>query len=363
VYLNIINSDDKITEYGDMEDEDDDTNYDIVSSAVRVIEDIEKGQIFDDIRIDFDSIIDNIAPEDNPSRLNQMLVSYYEEIHEVLQKRLDECQDIIEEYMTQLIESKKKNVQKHMHNIAYGTGSKDRDIENNVSNMDIASITKEHNKRLDQLREQYEHFLKNAEGEFFSVLKSVKGESEINSEDHDPSPKENNLREEYNKSNKAYSQNTRQYNQAPVSRTQSHVSISTLNENFSQNDQPQYDDQMYTTGYNTNQRKTEENKNTPKFTHDSTGQNSGEGSDSKINQSQSSNGKYSNSANCLPLKLSASKRIKQRKQVKQNNVERDNRKIVYLWGSGKDGRLANYSDSSEPVPNLVKSEHNFIIID
>lgn len=57
---------------------------------MRVIEDIDKEQIFDDIKIDFDSIVESIAPEDNPSRLNQMLVSYYEEIHEVLQKRLDE---------------------------------------------------------------------------------------------------------------------------------------------------------------------------------------------------------------------------------------------------------------------------------
>ena len=104
-YLNII-SDDKITEYEENEENSEDIDYDVKSSAFRVMEDIEKGQIFDDIRIDFDSIVDNIAPEDNPSRLNQMLVSYYEEIHEVLQKRLDECQDIIEIYMKDLIENK-----------------------------------------------------------------------------------------------------------------------------------------------------------------------------------------------------------------------------------------------------------------
>lgn len=107
-YLNII-SDDKITEYEENEENEEnseDIDYDVKSSAFRVMEDIEKGQIFDDIRIDFDSIVDNIAPEDNPSRLNQMLVSYYEEIHEVLQKRLDECQDIIEKYMKDLIENK-----------------------------------------------------------------------------------------------------------------------------------------------------------------------------------------------------------------------------------------------------------------
>jgi len=88
-YLNLIDTGEQ---YNNLEggEESDDINYDIQSSALKVIEDIDKKQIFDDIRIDFDSIIENIAPEDNPSRLNQMLVSYYEEIHEVLQKRLDE---------------------------------------------------------------------------------------------------------------------------------------------------------------------------------------------------------------------------------------------------------------------------------
>ena len=103
IYLNLITSGDQDSQN---EEEIDSVNYDIKISATRVIEDIEKRQIFDDIKIDFDSIVENIAPEDNPSRLNQMLVSYYEEIHEVLQKRLDECQDIIGEYMTQLIECK-----------------------------------------------------------------------------------------------------------------------------------------------------------------------------------------------------------------------------------------------------------------
>ena len=101
--MNLITSGDQDSQN---EEEIDSVNYDIKMSATRVIEDIEKRQIFADIKIDFDSIVENIAPEDNPSRLNQMLVSYYEEIHEVLQKRLDECQDIIGEYMTQLIECK-----------------------------------------------------------------------------------------------------------------------------------------------------------------------------------------------------------------------------------------------------------------
>ena len=97
IYLNLVNQTQPDIESSN-DEESDETNYDIKASAIRVLEDIDKRQIFDDIRIDFESIVDNIAPEDNPSRLNQMLVSYYEEINEVLQKRLDEWQEIIEEY-------------------------------------------------------------------------------------------------------------------------------------------------------------------------------------------------------------------------------------------------------------------------
>ena len=183
IYLNVVNQEEREDNSNDNEDSEEDIDYDIQASALRVIEDIEKRQIFDDIRIDFDSIVDNIAPEDNPSRLNQMLVSYYEEIHEVLQKRLDEWQDIIEEYMTQLIESKRKQFQKQMESIALGEGELTHDFKFTANNkIDISSITSEHNKRLSQLREQYEEFLKNTEIEFFNVLKAVKGNSDLNSE-------------------------------------------------------------------------------------------------------------------------------------------------------------------------------------
>ncbi|CAI2374245.1 unnamed protein product [Moneuplotes crassus] len=233
-YLNIV-PDDKITEY-DEEENSDDISYEVKSSATRVIEDIEKRKIFDDIRIDFESIVDSIAPEDNPSRLNQMLVSYYEEIHEVLQKRLDECQDIIERYMKELIESKKRNIQKQMENLAFGRRNSSRDptIMNQDNQMDIGSITSEHNKRLNQLREQYESFLKNAENEFFNVLKSVKGDSDMNSNSNDNSPKEKNFQEEYNKFNKKQTANLNREGERSRSNLSSHVSISSLNENSSQ---------------------------------------------------------------------------------------------------------------------------------
>lgn len=189
VYLNIISSNDNIdqdSQANNDENDSDDISYDIKTSAMRVIDDIEQKQIFDDIRIDFDSIIDNIAPEDNPSRLNQMLVSYYEEIHEVLQKRLDECQDIIGEYMTQLIESKKKNIQRHMEQLASGDHNhSESSFSTKGSKLDIESITIEHNRRLGQLRDQYEEFLQNAELEFFNVLKNIKGGSEMNYNEQD----------------------------------------------------------------------------------------------------------------------------------------------------------------------------------
>jgi hypothetical protein len=279
-YLNVINNDDRITEYDeDEEQSDEDINYDVQASALRVIEDIENKQIFDDIRIDFDSIVDNIAPEDNPSRLNQMLVSYYEEIHEVLQKRLEECQDIIQEYMTQMIESKKMTFQKQFEdgsNKVINSGKSNFSQKNGL----IDSVTSEHSKRLGQLREQYEEFLKNAENEFFNVLRSVKGGTETTSDMPYNISKEHRLQEDSLSQQDFY----------PIEEDQ-------LQE--SSNSPSPKKDSIYQTKTSHPKPPTLP-KDTPKFSHSPS-------------------------------------------------------KSLYLWGSGKDGRLANLLDHSEPIPFLVKT--------
>ena len=61
------------------------------------------------------------------------------------------------------------------------------DFSTKGSKIDIESITVEHNRRLSQLREQYEEFLQNAELQFFGVLKSIKGNSEANYNEQDNS--------------------------------------------------------------------------------------------------------------------------------------------------------------------------------
>lgn len=320
--------DDKITEYEE-EETSDDVNFDVKNSALRVIEDIEQGQIFDDIRIDFDSIIDNIAPEDNPSRLNQMLVSYYEEIHEVLQKRLDECQDIIERYMKELIESKKRNIQKQMENIAFGRRNSSRDptVISHDNQMDIAGITSEHNKRLSQLREQYEYFLKNAEIEFFNVLKSVKGDSEVNSNSNETSPKEKNFQEEYTKFNKIQAAPPNIDEHRSRSNLSSHVSISTLNDNSNQKStisKPITQNSGSKSGYI-------ENLHNKKYSEDDEEEKA-----------------------YPPLKMSASKRVQEKKRQQTSEAIKP-----------KENKLADYQaqnlDQEQEVPkNVIKKQINLV---
>ena len=48
-----------------------------------MLTDIHNGSIFDDIKIDFENIIETVSPQEDTKVLNQMLVSYYEEIHDV----------------------------------------------------------------------------------------------------------------------------------------------------------------------------------------------------------------------------------------------------------------------------------------
>ena len=312
-----------------MEEESEDIDYDIQISALRVIEDIDKRQIFDDIRIDFDSIVENIAPEDDASRLNQMLMNYYEEIHEVLQKRLDECQDIIEEYMTQLIESKKKNVQKHMQNLVYDNDGKSNGRTNGdkSAKIDIASITSEHNYRLTQLREQYEEFLKNAEAEFFNVLKSVKGSSEFNSDENELSPREKNFAEEYNRSSGNYTKKS----SSNLSRmTSSQNSIHDKANLYNSNSNSHINRQMYYNNFNSSADiRKEINKATPNFNKTDMNQRSLSEVDYNVSSESISDEKQPNksavnqgngskvrtySQENLPLKMSAAKRI----QEKQN---------------------------------------------
>jgi len=121
--------------------------------------DIKNGNIFDDIRIDFDNIMESVVPQTDPTMLNQMLVSYYEEIHDVLQKRLDECSDIIEEFYMYMINEYKETMMQ---------GS-----PTSQGHRDITQITNEHHEKLKALRLLYDNFLKNAETEFFDVLKAI----------------------------------------------------------------------------------------------------------------------------------------------------------------------------------------------
>ncbi|CAI2381149.1 unnamed protein product [Moneuplotes crassus] len=185
-YLNIVklNSSNATIEEQNTEQEQDDDEEDQISlnefeeieeSALRVLEDIQTKMIFEDIVIDFGNILDNIKPQEDPQKVNNMLVAYYEEIHEVLQKRLDECQDIIEEYMTHLIENKKRDLHAKMESYTMG---EDINVDpNKISDLtknEITKITEDHNSNLKQLRRQYDEFLKSAEAEFFQVLKMIK---------------------------------------------------------------------------------------------------------------------------------------------------------------------------------------------
>ena len=367
-YLNVINDDntsdnqnEKITEYDEeAEQSDDDINYDVQSSALKVIEDIDKRQIFDDIRIDFDSIVDNIAPEDNPSRLNQMLVSYYEEIHEVLQKRLEECQDIIEEYMTQLIESKKKNFQKHMQEIAQGKKDDISIINYSQKSSIIDTVTSEHNRRLTQLRDQYEQFLKNAEGEFFNVLRSVKGGSDSNSEFNPNMTKEKYLNEGHTPQQQMHNYTVDHGKSRKFGKIANEDKSFSEHHNSMSKNQFQ-NEQMYQSKSSVRHSKKEENKDTPKFTHlDSIGK-----LNSKVNENLSdeklvdlSSDKNSESV-YAPLKMSASKRIHEKQQLAISKVYEEDKSTIYLWGSGKDGRLANGNEISAATPNLVKTTYGF----
>ena len=126
-------------------------------SAFKVLTDIQNEAIFDDIKIDFDNITESIKPQADQQILNQMLVSYYEEIHDVLQKRLEECSDIIEEFYMHKINEYKEEI------VAGSSRSS--------KSFDITSITNEHHEQLKALRLQYDNFLQNAETEFFDVLR------------------------------------------------------------------------------------------------------------------------------------------------------------------------------------------------
>lgn len=178
-YLNIIKEqapeDEETREIIEENSDECDLTEELKQSAIKVIEDIDGGKIFDDIKIDFDNILANLAPEADPAKLNQMLINYYEEIHDVLQKRLDECQDIIEEYMTHLIESKKRDLQTQMEKYAMGEDDAiSPALISDATKNDISSITVDHNNKLKMLREQYDEFLGSAESEFFNVLRMIK---------------------------------------------------------------------------------------------------------------------------------------------------------------------------------------------
>ena len=78
-YLNIIKEHDseeeETREIVDDNSENSDITEELKQSALKVIEDIDRKNIFDDIKIDFDNILANLAPEEDQSKLNQMLIN------------------------------------------------------------------------------------------------------------------------------------------------------------------------------------------------------------------------------------------------------------------------------------------------
>lgn len=90
-----------------------------------------------------------------------MILQYYSEIHDVLQKRLDECSVIIEEYYIH-------KVNEYKEQMILSSPSTDGGMK------EITDITNEHHDQLKHLRLLYDDFLKNAEIEFFDVLKQIR---------------------------------------------------------------------------------------------------------------------------------------------------------------------------------------------
>jgi hypothetical protein len=88
--------------------------------------------------------------------------------------------------MTQMIERKKNMLHHQMDRYTMGeaTGIDPNLISDDTKN-EISSITVDHNVKLKMLREQYDEFLKDAENEFFNVLRNIKMEESNEVQDSD----------------------------------------------------------------------------------------------------------------------------------------------------------------------------------
>ena len=99
------------------------------ADAIKVLKDIDNEDIFDDVNVDFATVIEDIIPREflfasegkTPSqgeigtetneRAAQDLRDYFQELCDVIQKRYDECKLIIETYFRNQITSFQKNAQ------------------------------------------------------------------------------------------------------------------------------------------------------------------------------------------------------------------------------------------------------------
>ena len=120
--------------------------------------------MFDDFKIDFESIAESVQNEAGSKTCNKTLIQYYEEINEVIKKRFDECKGIIEEYFRAKVKALRERLL--MINAESG-GLPEGEPET------IASVTHEHHRALTSLRELHEEFVKHVEQEFFRVFRGT----------------------------------------------------------------------------------------------------------------------------------------------------------------------------------------------
>ena len=164
------------------------------ANADKVLKDIDDGQIFDDILIEYEEVVESAfksngykisdvkkakiqpAPDDCEKVVTE-LKEYYCQLVQVVQRRYDEVKVILETFYRQQIALKRQELdEKHMTD-----EFNDEDFQQEAST--FAFIADQHNDKLVRLREGIEHFSRVIDNSFdlhVNWINSLYDKSSIN---------------------------------------------------------------------------------------------------------------------------------------------------------------------------------------
>ncbi|CDW87540.1 kinesin motor domain containing protein [Stylonychia lemnae] len=355
------------------------------ANAEKVLHDIDRGIVFDDIMIEYEQVYAKslellgynykdleqglIVPAANDlNKIIDDLKEYYSELIQVVQKRYDEVKIILETYFRQMIAIKREELDSKHQNDEIT----EEDFQQQANT--FAQIADNHNMKLTRLREGFEDFSKHIDERFDEQIDRINQlfnevdfdlqESFQSSQQNDDQMDQEIQQNYYSKQSQNANMNSLQTRKTSQQNQQKIINTYGSQQMMSERDMNQFQMSIQSIQEEPPEVRASINHHqmvtpTPKFSNANKFRNNSQ-TQGLLNKENSDFLKSAQSfkEQLLPRNKLNSQGISAYQSGQPSSQNISNCKI-YVWGSGKDGRCGNGKESSEKLPNQINSQYKF----